>query len=64
MNQIIDCTSNEFTCANHQCVPISSRCNGREECSDGSDESNCGNWKSFPLEFIFSIDLWKGTKFH
>ena len=37
------CLANEFTCNNGQCVPSTARCNGRYECTDGSDESNCGN---------------------
>ena len=37
------CSTNQFTCANGQCVPVASRCNGVRECSDGSDEANCGN---------------------
>lgn len=37
------CSSNQFTCSNGQCVPLTTRCNGRNECSDGSDELKCGN---------------------
>ena len=36
------CTSTQFNCANGQCVPVASRCNNIRECSDGSDELNCG----------------------
>lgn len=41
------CTSNQFTCANGQCVPSSSRCNNVRECADGSDEFNCGNNENY-----------------
>ena len=35
----------QFTCGNGQCVPLSARCNNVNECSDGSDEQNCGKFK-------------------
>ena len=38
----LGCTSVQFTCANGQCVPVSARCNNVRECTDGSDEQNCG----------------------
>ena len=37
------CGPDEFTCDNGQCIPISARCDGKSsECSDSSDERNCG----------------------
>ena len=38
----LGCTSDQFTCANGQCVPMAARCDGNIDCTDGSDESNCG----------------------
>ena len=40
------CSSDEFRCTNEnhketQCVTITSRCDGKEQCSDGSDEIEC-----------------------
>ena len=35
------CLPWEFTCSSGECVAFDSRCNGRQECSDGSDERNC-----------------------
>lgn len=32
------CTSTEFRCKTGRCVPISWRCDGEKDCSDGSDE--------------------------
>ena len=37
------CSINQFTCTNGPCVPATARCNGVNECFDGSDEFNCGN---------------------
>ena len=39
---LLGCSSTQFTCSNRQCVPISARCNNVVECTDGSDERNCG----------------------
>uniref|UniRef100_A0A8C8BKF7 MAM and LDL receptor class A domain containing 1 n=1 Tax=Otus sunia TaxID=257818 RepID=A0A8C8BKF7_9STRI len=36
------CSSDQFTCAYvQQCLPLSTKCNGSEDCVDGSDEINC-----------------------
>ena len=37
------CTSTEFECNNHQCVPNINRCDGTPQCRDKSDEFRCGN---------------------
>ena len=35
------CHLDEFRCATGGCIPLYMRCNGKQDCKDGSDESNC-----------------------
>lgn len=39
------CTYYEFQCKNGMCIDIEDRCNGREDCMDGSDEQKCAGCK-------------------
>ena len=40
--QTATCNSNEFQCeSDRSCISFVGRCNGRRECSDGSDEAGC-----------------------
>ena len=49
------CTADQFMCANGQCVPVTARCNSRRECSDGSDELNCGKiWYLFYSQYEYT----------
>ncbi|XP_069775261.1 basement membrane-specific heparan sulfate proteoglycan core protein isoform X3 [Narcine bancroftii] len=36
------CLSNEFSCGSGECIPLDYRCDLRADCSDLSDEDNCG----------------------
>ena len=39
----LGCNDNEFTCRNGDCIAANRECDGREDCSDRSDEhSGCG----------------------
>ena len=39
------CQDRAFRCSNGQCIYSGDRCDGTQDCTDGSDESGCG--KSF-----------------
>ncbi|XP_060532386.1 sortilin-related receptor-like isoform X2 [Cylas formicarius] len=36
------CSPEHFTCANGLCVPKGWKCDGEDDCGDGSDEARCG----------------------
>lgn len=40
------CTSDEFTCADENCVSASFRCDGDPDCLDASDEADCRESKN------------------
>lgn len=48
------CADSDFTCDNGHCIPERWKCDGEEECPDGSDESKAACCESCPWTSISS----------
>lgn len=53
------CEESELECANHECVPRELWCDGQADCSDSSDEWDCG--KFIPWCPLPGSDVWVMT---
>uniref|UniRef100_A0AAQ4RBI4 EGF-like domain-containing protein n=1 Tax=Gasterosteus aculeatus aculeatus TaxID=481459 RepID=A0AAQ4RBI4_GASAC len=51
LNRRINCTAEEFRCANGECVRLTWKCDGDPDCKDKSDESECPLLTCRPDEF-------------
>lgn len=40
------CRSDEYTCRDKSCIPLSSVCNNQQDCSGNEDELDCKRGKS------------------
>ena len=43
------CSESEFRCDNHKCIRGHWKCDHDNDCSDGSDEKNCGKLQDVPF---------------
>ena len=39
--KLTGCSKEDFTCSDGSCVPMTQRCDGKNDCSDETDESEC-----------------------
>lgn len=49
------CGEAEFRCTDGRCISYVLQCNGVNECSDGSDERDCGNYATPHLPTLFPL---------
>ena len=56
---ISTCADAQFRCNNGRCIQKDNQCNGRNDCSDNSDEDNCfttaGSLSASPFGFLYCL---------
>ena len=48
------CLQDEFACSNGACLKKNWHCDGRDDCSDGSDEKNCSKFSCCCVSLLVS----------
>lgn len=55
----LECSTGHFQCKSGACIPDRWRCDHDNDCDDGSDEENCGNYIHQPIIFTLTdIELY------
>jgi len=50
------CSSNQFTCNNSRCIPLSYVCDTDNDCGDLSDEANCGTCADHSTDVVMKVN--------
>ena len=58
----VSCQSGAFWCSNGQCISSADRCDGNQDCTDGTDESECSSptTGSSSSKYVFDhVSMWR-----